>query len=80
MPTFTTRPVKAGLPTLLEIEEATEPTESAYERSLRELRLQRFKVVALVSLADALVAIAEQMPELIEQRRELLAVLKGSGS
>ena len=56
MSTFTTRPVKAGLPTLLEIEEATEPTESAYERSLRELRLRRFELVALVSLADALVA------------------------
>ncbi len=76
MPTFTTRPVKAGLPTLLEIEEATEPTESAYERSLRELKLRRYEAIALVSVADALTAIAEQMPELIEQRRELLAVLK----
>ena len=54
MATFTTRPVKDGLPTLFEIREA-----SAEE-------LHRFQVIASVAIADELARMVEKLKQLAE--------------
>ncbi len=54
MASFTTRPVKDGLPTLGEIGEAS-PNE-----------LLRFQVIASVAIADELAEVVEQLKRLAE--------------
>jgi hypothetical protein len=54
MADFTSQPVKAGLPTLVEIREAT-PED-----------LLRFQVIASVAIADELAEVAEQLKSLAE--------------
>jgi hypothetical protein len=61
MATFTTRPVKAGLPTLFQIQEAARE---------RPTQLTTFQTIALVAIADELSEVAEQLRRLPDRREE----------
>ncbi len=60
MATFTSRPVKAGLPTLFELQGAA-PEE-----------LQRMQVIASVAIADELSEVVEQLKRLAGRREAAL--------
>ena len=61
MATFTTRPVRAGLPTLFEIQEAARQ---------RPTQLDLFRTIALVAIADELTEVVEQLTRLADRHGE----------